>query len=69
VSLTVPQGSVFGFLGPNGAGKTTALRILAGLAHPTSGTARIFGQDVRTAGTRSGRNSASCRTCPASIPG
>jgi ABC-2 type transport system ATP-binding protein len=50
VSLTVPQGSVFGFLGPNGAGKTTALRILAGLAHPTSGTALIFGQDVRTAG-------------------
>jgi ABC-2 type transport system ATP-binding protein len=52
VSLTVPQGSVFGFLGPNGAGKTTALRILAGLAHPTSGTARIFGRDVRTAGNQ-----------------
>jgi ABC-2 type transport system ATP-binding protein len=48
----VPQGSVFGFLGPNGAGKTTALRILAGLAHPTSGTARIFGQDVRSAGNQ-----------------
>ena len=37
---------MFGFLGPNGAGKTTTLRILAGLARPTSGTARIFGQDT-----------------------
>jgi ABC-2 type transport system ATP-binding protein len=46
VDLTVPEGSVFGFLGPNGAGKTTTLRILAGLARPTSGSARIFGHDV-----------------------
>jgi len=46
VSLTVPEGSVFGFLGPNGAGKTTTLRILAGLAHPTSGGARVSGHDV-----------------------
>ncbi len=46
VTLTVPEGSVFGFLGPNGAGKTTTLRILAGLAHPTSGGARILGHDV-----------------------
>jgi ABC-2 type transport system ATP-binding protein len=46
VSLTVDEGHVFGFLGPNGAGKTTALRILAGLAEPTSGTASIFGHDA-----------------------
>jgi ABC-2 type transport system ATP-binding protein len=46
VELTVPQGSVFGFLGPNGAGKTTTLRILAGLARPTSGNATILGHDV-----------------------
>ena len=46
VTLTVAEGSVFGFLGPNGAGKTTALRILAGLAEPTSGTASIFGHDA-----------------------
>jgi ABC-2 type transport system ATP-binding protein len=46
VDLVVPEGSIFGFLGPNGAGKTTTLRILAGLARPTSGTARIFGLDA-----------------------
>jgi ABC-2 type transport system ATP-binding protein len=45
VDLIVPEGSVFGFLGPNGAGKTTTLRILAGLARPTQGSARVFGLD------------------------
>ncbi len=48
VDLVVPQGSVFGFLGLNGAGKTTTLRILTGLARPTSGTARILGHDAGT---------------------
>jgi ABC-2 type transport system ATP-binding protein len=42
VDLTVEEGSVFGFLGPNGAGKTTTLRILTGLAHPTSGSVRVL---------------------------
>ncbi len=50
LSLSVPEGSVFGFLGPNGAGKTTTLRILAGLARPTSGEARVLGNDVAGAG-------------------
>src|SRR5665647_2709515 len=50
LSLSVPEGSVFGFLGPNGAGKTTTLRILAGLACPTSGAARVLGHDVAGAG-------------------
>ena len=49
VDLRVAEGSVFGFLGPNGAGKTTTLRILTGLARPTSGTARVFGRDVVSA--------------------
>ncbi len=46
VDLTVPEGSVYGFLGPNGAGKTTALRILTGMARPSTGGARVFGHDV-----------------------
>ncbi len=46
VDLSVPEGSVYGFLGPNGAGKTTALRILTGLARPTTGGAKVFGHDV-----------------------
>ena len=49
LSLSVHEGSVFGFLGPNGAGKTTTLRILAGLAHPSAGAARILGRDVADA--------------------
>src|SRR5689334_13625528 len=49
VDLVVRRGSVFGFLGRNGAGKTTALRILSGLARPTSGTAHVLGHDVARA--------------------
>lgn len=47
LNLSVGEGSIFGFLGPNGAGKTTTQRLLVGLARPTSGTARILGQDIR----------------------
>jgi ABC-2 type transport system ATP-binding protein len=50
VSLDVPHGSIFGFLGPNGAGKSTTIKILAGLAHATSGSASINGVSVNSAG-------------------
>jgi ABC-2 type transport system ATP-binding protein len=43
VDLAVPQGSVYGFLGPNGSGKTTTIRMLLGLAFPTSGQAELLG--------------------------
>ncbi|MGH9586480.1 MAG: ABC transporter ATP-binding protein [Acidobacteriaceae bacterium] len=43
VTMHVERGSIYGFLGRNGAGKTTAIRILAGLAEPTSGKARVLG--------------------------
>ncbi len=43
LTLSIPQGQVFGFLGPNGAGKTTTVRMLAALIAPTSGTASVNG--------------------------
>jgi ABC-2 type transport system ATP-binding protein len=43
LSFSVRPSSILGFLGPNGAGKTTTLRILLGLARPTSGGATIDG--------------------------
>jgi ABC-2 type transport system ATP-binding protein len=46
LDLNVPRGSVCALLGPNGAGKTTAVRILATLARPDAGTARVAGHDL-----------------------
>ncbi len=43
ISFTVRPGEVVGFIGPNGAGKTTTLKMLAGLLHPTAGTATVAG--------------------------
>ena len=46
VDLEVPRGTAFGFLGANGAGKTTLIRLLLGLAQPTSGHMRVLGHDL-----------------------
>jgi ABC-2 type transport system ATP-binding protein len=43
LDLEVARGSFFGFLGPNGAGKTTTIRMLMGLAPPTSGSIELLG--------------------------
>src|SRR2546423_179600 len=48
LSFSVRSGSILGFLGPNGAGKTTTLRVLLGLAEPTSGSATIDGVPYRS---------------------
>ena len=48
LSLTVPEGTVFGLLGPNGAGKSTTVKILTTLAQADSGSASVAGLDVRT---------------------
>jgi ABC-2 type transport system ATP-binding protein len=44
LSFALEPGTITGFLGPNGAGKTTTLRMLLGLAAPTSGRALVFGE-------------------------
>ena len=46
LTLTVPQGSVYGFLGPNGAGKSTSMKMLLGLVHQTGGQVELLGQTM-----------------------
>lgn len=45
MSLSIPQGSIYGFIGPNGAGKTTAMRLMLGIMQPTSGSVSVLGSD------------------------
>ena len=47
LNLKIPRGELFCFLGPNGAGKTTTIKMMCGLLHPTAGTVRIGGIDIR----------------------
>ncbi len=49
LNLQVPAGSIYGFLGRNGAGKTTTIKMLLGMARPTSGAVRVFGLPADTA--------------------
>src|SRR5438132_4057857 len=44
VSFSVPKGSTYGVIGRNGSGKSTALKIVAGITKPTSGTVRVAGR-------------------------
>ena len=48
LSFEVEPGTILGFLGPNGAGKSTTMKMLTGFLEPSSGTAEIFGHDIRT---------------------
>jgi ABC-2 type transport system ATP-binding protein len=47
VSLQIPSGQLLGYLGPNGAGKSTTVKMLTGMMAPTSGTAEIYGLNIR----------------------
>ena len=47
VNLKIKQGEIFGFLGSNGCGKTTTMKMLTGLLTPTSGKAKLFGEEVK----------------------
>lgn len=47
INLTIYEGQITAILGHNGAGKSTLFNILTGLTAPSSGTAYIFGQDIR----------------------
>ena len=51
LTLQVPAGSIYGFLGRNGAGKTTTIKVLLGMARPTSGSALVFGLPAGAPGT------------------
>ncbi len=44
LSLTVPEGSIYGFIGPNGSGKTTTLRMILRIIEPDSGQISVFGR-------------------------
>lgn len=46
VSFAINSGEVVGFIGPNGAGKSTAIKMITGLATPTSGEISIMGYDI-----------------------
>ncbi len=45
LSLTVPDGSIYGFIGPNGSGKTTTLRMILRILHPDAGQIRVLGEE------------------------
>lgn len=54
VTLSVPEGTIFGLLGPNGSGKSTLVKLLLGIYRPTGGTALLLGGAPRRAVARRG---------------
>lgn len=45
ISIHIAKSDIYGFIGRNGAGKTTAMRLILGLARPTSGKIKLFNSD------------------------
>lgn len=52
VSLSIPQGGVYGLIGPNGSGKSTIMKALVGLLAPDAGSCRVFGKPATSASNR-----------------
>ncbi|MBQ9835166.1 MAG: ABC transporter ATP-binding protein [Akkermansia sp.] len=52
VSLSIPEGAVYGLIGPNGSGKSTIMKALVGLLSPDAGTCRVFGQAATASANR-----------------
>jgi ABC-2 type transport system ATP-binding protein len=46
VNMSIKKGGIYGFIGQNGAGKTTFIRMILGLASPTAGEVKLFGQSA-----------------------
>src|SRR6058998_2785557 len=44
LSLSIPEGVIYGLLGPNGAGKTTRIRMIMDILKPDGGAVRLFGE-------------------------
>jgi len=56
ISMTVEEGDFFALLGPNGAGKSTTIGIICSLVNKTSGTVKVFGNDIDTELTQAKRH-------------
>ena len=52
VSLSIPEGGVYGLIGPNGSGKSTIMKMLVGLLAPHEGSCRVFGLPATAAANR-----------------
>lgn len=53
LSMTVPEGAIYGFIGQNGAGKSTTQKLICGLTPPTAGEIRLFGKPYTDVAIRS----------------
>jgi ABC-2 type transport system ATP-binding protein len=65
INVTIHQGDIYGFIGKNGAGKTTLIRVIAGIAEPTSGSFNLFGESTIKNIVRARRSMAAVVESPA----
>lgn len=65
IDITIHQGDIYGFIGKNGAGKTTLIRVIAGIAEPTSGSFSLFGESKPSSIIKARRRMAAVVESPA----